>query len=273
LGAFPPRDRFSASILSFFRFFSLPLEPALVAKIRAQAVKMPEAAETAEKNLPGAGEPAARTDQFRERLSLAAAAALAKGVELSGEALEQYARALEPEENFKAPAQDPDEPDKQAGHNDGNNGDPYRGQGTEDRGSSDSGTESPLLTVMNRLPGRDGKRWIVIPFTWGPEDQYRAALRILMSGSRPREAERMALEVTGGKSRWLFTVDARDGRKNLDFYRRPFPGKRVMNQAKKEIAALLDLSPERIRPQNENEFPPFAPECRAEALISVNEEV
>jgi hypothetical protein len=288
-----PRDRLSASILSFFRFFSLPLEPALLAKIRALPGSAPE---TAAPVKPG---------QFRagEALSLAAAAALDKGAELSGDALEHYARALDPAR------QNPDEPEEQtrdrapkdgsgsssgggyagnegrnsaenfAGNSDGRKR--QRDSGKPDTSSGDlkeralRGAASPLLTLMNRLPGRDGKRWIALPFNWGPEDRYKAVLRILMSGARPLEAERMALEIAGDKGHWLFTLDAQggSGRIKLNFSRQPFPGKKTMDHAVRELSGLLNLPPERIYAQNGDEFPFFAPDSRAEALITINEEV
>jgi len=95
LAAGLPQDKLSASIVSFARFFSLPLKPEVLKHIRQQAFTMtPNAPPVA------AGEDAAEAGTVfknREALSLAASAAEGKGVELHTKSLETYAQAIDPE--------------------------------------------------------------------------------------------------------------------------------------------------------------------------------
>jgi hypothetical protein len=167
-----PPDRLSTLIIELARFFSLPLEPGLLAKIRREAK-------------PGL-EQAARP----ETLSLAATAAADKGVELTQAALKKYASALslDPErenaskegkkaetENFNSLLQNPSKLKD------------YILQ-TADR--------SPLLRLMNQLPGRNGQRWLALPFHFSsPGAEYSACLKILLDGVEGGKAGRMALEL------------------------------------------------------------------------------
>jgi hypothetical protein len=68
----------------------------------------------------------------------------------------------------------------------------------------------PLLGVLNRIPGRDGRRWISLPFSFqsGGVD-YKVSLRIALTDTNgiPWKAERMALEVKTGQRRWSFMLE------------------------------------------------------------------
>jgi hypothetical protein len=317
-----PRDKLSASILSFLRFFSLPLDSASAAQIRSRALdsgadpkgaelKGPDTAKaTADKAAgkadsgQGAVSRGAETLlRSREALSLACAAFLDKGLQPGGEALEKYAGAIDP--GRRRP------PGNSAG-NGGNGGEGADHGKGGDRGHSDAGSPKdrdgsgvpdgdllrrraaagdPLFDLVNRLPGRSGRRWIVIPFEW---EQYSVTLRILLGPDcvRPDSAnakndrtdhiaannmtaDRMALELVSGKpegGRWLFVFNFRNY-VELNFGRCPSPGNGILDSMKKELSALLDLPFDQIHPQNWGEFPPFAPDSRDNALLSVNEEV
>jgi hypothetical protein len=279
-----PGDRLSASILSFLRFFSLPLDSA--AQIRSRALdsadpkspdlKGPEIA--AEKDSGQAGSTVLRGAETllrsREALSLAGAAFLDKGLQPGGEALEKYAGAIDPDRR------------RSPGNSAGNGGEAHHGKGgdsdsSEDRDGSGvpdgellrrrTASGDPLLDLVNRLPGRSGKRWIVIPFEW---EQYRVTLRILLGSGdvRPYPADRMAMEIVSEAEHWLFIFNFHNSIE-LSFGRQPSPGQRIFKLMKKELSALLDIPFEQIHPQNWEKFPPFAPESRDEALLSINEEV
>ena len=68
----------------------------------------------------------------------------------------------------------------------------------------------PLLGIVNRIPGRDGRRWISLPFTVqsGGLD-CKVSLRITLADTNgiPWKAERMALEVQGPRRRWSFLLE------------------------------------------------------------------
>jgi hypothetical protein len=92
-----PPGSWSASILSFAKFFSLPLEGNFLNLIRQKVLGAENLGQAPN---PASGEPgeaaagAENAAEFREALSLAALAARAKGVDLPPEALVEYARAL-----------------------------------------------------------------------------------------------------------------------------------------------------------------------------------
>jgi hypothetical protein len=85
-----PRDGLSASIISFARYFSLPLNPDLLTKIRRDSLA---AAPRPSGETVKTGDPPQGRD-IQSALALASAAAAAKGLELSREALTAYALAL-----------------------------------------------------------------------------------------------------------------------------------------------------------------------------------
>jgi hypothetical protein len=299
-----PKDRLSASILSFFRFFSLPLTAESIANIRSRAlgVPLPDRAENAggaensggaesgEADGPGGAELSQRQAiRFREAVALAAAAAMDKGEELDQKALEQYARAIDPRSRKEEAPRGGDDSGRS-------------GQGDSPEGGNPGGAG---LDLLNRRRGRGGKQWIVIPFTWGPAEEYRVALRILVNSpdargfDEKRTPDRMALDIAGKDAHWLFIFerirqkDAADGLKNrgmnaeinkersftLSFGRWPPPktgGGRDgggLEAMKRELSALLGLPRSCISVLPGGTFPPFAPDGRDELLLSVNEEV
>ncbi|GHV12701.1 hypothetical protein FACS189491_06210 [Spirochaetia bacterium] len=152
--------------------------------------------------------------------------------------------------------------------------------------------QNPLLSLMNRLPGKKGRQWMVFPFVF--EDQGRAfaaTLRVLLTpegsimgespaGASGFRAERMALEIAGEAQRWLFIADNPPGGR-LRLTGSLWPGisgsekmtAKALQSWEKELAGLLGSIPEQVRIQNAGEFSPFAPDSRDETLLSVNEEV
>jgi hypothetical protein len=281
-------DGLSASIVSFAKFFSLPLKPALLANIRRQSVS----------GSSGSGTPHTGKDPgpvSREALSFACTAALGKGVELGAESLVRYARTISGQELPPKPAGQ----DGGAGENPENGRGPAdnkspaeggtgQGSGGEGRGSpggdrSRSGNPEalrklaleaeagePLLGLLNRLPGRDGKRWLVIPIPLGDDKiRLRAILRLLLSPSAgtPGDVEQMSLEINGDRRRWLF--NCRPG-SILQAALWPEPGEKERAGLEQELAASLGLSPGQVKISGWD--PLFAPDCRND-LFSLREEV
>jgi hypothetical protein len=152
--------------------------------------------------------------------------------------------------------------------------------------------QNPLISLMNRLPGKKGQRWMVFPFSF--EDQahdFAVTLRILLmpelaAGNSGFRAERMALEIAGEDrrrnqyhSRWLFVVDnPPEGKLRLSgsFWPGISPSEKTttknLRAMERELAGLLGLAPEQVQMRDDEEFPPFAPDSRDETLFSVNEE-
>jgi hypothetical protein len=191
-----PSDKLSASVVAFARFFSLPLKPELLAAIRRQGVApQTHLAKTAAQTL-------TEPNAAREAFSLAAAAAESKGVKLNAVGLEAYAVAIDPElreRNHGKGGRDrrdenPDEAEKK------NAGNPPLSAESLRKTVLESAEKNDLLAVMNRLPGKDGRRWIVLPFTYtSGGKELSVSMRVLLEGDTPETSRacRMVLDIAG----------------------------------------------------------------------------
>ena len=272
-----PADRLSASIISFARFFSLPLKPELMAEIRRQAFTQPSAAAN---NTPEAA------DNTRTLFSLAAAAAESKGVELSPKGLEAFAQAIDPERNPAPPAsaeelerQNPEEHDPgDRQHRDKNReqtGEP------EKSGSITAGSlketaykymeNNPLFAILNRMPGKNGQRWIVFPFDFSENDRtFKVSLRVLLDTLN----DNMVLDIVeNGETRWFFVINAVNGRINrLTASFKPELPPKAQSLFARELSQLLGIKPENIFIRNWKEPFPHESSCGDE-LRSIDEAV
>jgi hypothetical protein len=199
-----PQDKLSSSLLSFIKFFSLPLDTKLIYRLRQEAL-----------SLKSGSEDALRSGAF------AAAAAAGKGLVLSTEALTKYAAAIAGDERNSGDAEgawDGGATDQDDGAATGGNGNTQGGT-REDRGNNnDAGRRlveriegrNPLLGILNKLPGKDGRRWIVLPFSFNSGGvDFRVSLRILLADTNtiPWKVEYLALDVTTEYRRWSFTLE------------------------------------------------------------------
>jgi hypothetical protein len=235
----------------------------------------------------------------REARSLAAIAAADKGLELSPESLDRYARIISGQPFFSEPV-DPDGGNAgQGGGNPGSGGNPQGenrqggnpgdGKGKRDEPgingealkklALEEEAKDPLLGFLNHAPGKDGKRWLTFPFP--VQNGLYATLRILLSpGARiPGGVEQMALEINGGSRRWLFTFSGEAFSEVPASPSRPILRVAVWSMGEEECAGLkgelaehLGLAPELIEVFGGNE-PVFAPDCQNNSLFSVSEEV
>jgi hypothetical protein len=288
-----PADRLSAALVSFFRFFSLPLEPSLLAKTRRQALQ--------------AGSPGASADTPQEAAALAATAAADKGVELDPAGLGRYAAAIDPEPQ-------PERDNETGGGASGNmqgQGEGGRNGGSQNKDKRrrpdpenaaaiaadpsmlkkkiiEAGAENPLLNLLNRLPGRNGQRWMVFPFSFTEQGlPYRASLRILLhedpAGNGQGRADHMALDIVQGAApgktarRWLFGMNTANGKNpRLQVYLRPPLRKGTLVSLGRNLAALLEIPGECVSVQNYAQhcadFFPFTENGEANMLRSVDEE-
>ncbi len=189
-----PQDKLSSSIISFAKFFSLPLKPQLLTNLRRYALAPPS--QTANQSSAVANTTAAKptlanataaentnasfaTEKPSQALSLSAAAAESKGVELTPKGLESYTQAIDPDSR----RQDDDrqrrrrnrEQDEQEEKNSLRSESVKKSQYGEissPQFSADSlkkmffenEKQNPLLEILNRLPCKNGQRWIVLPF-------------------------------------------------------------------------------------------------------------
>jgi hypothetical protein len=233
-----PQDGLSRSIVSFARFFSLPLNEKLLGFFRQEVLGQ----------------------QFREAAALGTAAAAGKGLEIRGKALGEYAAAIEGSPDGSAGEPLFAEPPEPAGKRPEPSFQRVSGHG-EDRGGSGGGTDSssggpsgggnrghtpdrrdkpenksgaadqnkpvkppgnkppdpetfrrrvtavlekrPLLDLINRIPGKNGRRWAVLPFSFTREGvEFSVTLRVLLNVSPaaplisgPAGFERLAADI------------------------------------------------------------------------------
>ncbi|MDR1142599.1 MAG: hypothetical protein LBK77_00060 [Spirochaetaceae bacterium] len=209
-----PRDNLSRSIVSFTRFFSLPLNGKLLGFFRKEVLGQ----------------------QFREAAALGTAAAAGKGLEIRGKALGEYAAAIEgspdarngelfvaeppaepaekrPEPPFQKISGNGEEGGGSGGGTDTSSGAPSGGGNSghapdrQDNPETKAGgadqnkpenkppdpealrrrvtavlEEKPLLDLINRIPGKNGRRWTVLPFSFTREGvEFSVTLRVLLN--------------------------------------------------------------------------------------------
>jgi len=283
-----PTDKLSASIVSFARFFSLPLKPELMAAMRRQVlapatVAPPVAPPTAE-NAPDL-EIAAKN---RETLSLAAAAAESKGVELDPKGLEQFAETIDPdwqkrqnpdERNRKRQHKNPDEREKEiAPAKTGL----FSAAGIKEM-ALHTAEKNPLLAILNRLPGKNAQRWMVFPFSFSEDGrEFKVSLRILFETDSQisNSAVGMTVDIAESETgrRWLFVVKGPNHRgisavSGLTVYLQPELSPKARASLTHEFARLMEIPPECISVKNRVESFPCESGCTDDLLQSINEAV
>jgi hypothetical protein len=263
-----PLDGLSFSLVDFVRYFSLPLDPALLSKLRREALslKMP-----------------------RESAALAASAAADKGVDLTPEALKHYAAAIDPDAGGKQG--DMDSPENKSGQEHGDLPEddagcvPLSGLIDAERLSktcTEIEENDPLLNILNKMPGTDGEHWIVYPFqVLSGGKQIRVSVRIM--AGQGKDAVRLAVDIAGGDRRWLFVMGP--GQEKREDRPAGTPGNRLPEVRvslwpplsrregevmEREIRETLGPLASRVILRN---YESFLSDCKSEVLPSVNEEV
>jgi len=279
-----PADKLSASIISFARFFSLPLKPEVLKHIRQQAFSMTPNAGSSEP-IPEDGAPEARTVlKTREALSIAASAAESKGVELQPKGLEAYAKAMDPESR-----QDDEHGDRRGRRKKNDDDNDFEtsskktaaiSAGSLEKAALEAAERNTLLATLNRLPGKDGKRWIVLPFDFCDNGrEFKVTLRILLeTGKTVNRAACMELDIAirgitgngGTEKHRLFVFEPAN---RLSVYLRPEIEPAQEAAFIRGLSALLEISPDRIFIKTKTESFPFEADCGEDLLGSIDEAV
>jgi hypothetical protein len=267
-----PADKLSAGIVSFARFFSLPLKPELMASIRRQSL-------SPETPAPG-----------RETLSLAVAAAESKGVELRPKGLEWFASAINPEWQ----QQDSEERERRDRRHKkhGQENPPPQTRPLSADGLKKMALESAesALALLNKLPGKNGQHWMVFPFSFDEAGrEFRVSLRILLSADKqpPNNVIRMALDIAESavfseaaqKSdetgrRWLFVMNLAQGpRSKLSVYLQPELLSKALESFTGELARAMEMPREYISVKKWTESFPCESGGGEHSLHSINEAV
>ena len=230
----------------------------------------------------------------RTALSLAAAACRDKGVILNPEGLASYAAKIDPEGDFGLWPQR-QIPDGEGQQSSGGRGRQKKRQDDsehEKEGGEKAGaitaaelkkmalkTEAfdPLLALLNRLPGKNGRRWVVIPFSFGKDGrEYRVSMRILLE--REAHVSRMVMNITENsgtlpQKHWVFSLKPAGDRPSLAVFVQPAlpPGDYL--RLEQEFSQLMDTPRGKVSVKNYTE-PFYCESSFADNLLnSVNEAV
>jgi hypothetical protein len=258
-----PADKLSASIISFARFFSLPIKPELMAAIRRQALAQPQPAATSQSDSARSTAAGTTSDsgaavKSREAFSLAAAAAESKGVELNPKGLEMFADAIDPDQKRQESEGQNQRGRRNRNHNEEEEGEslktaPLSAHDIEEMALESAGKD-PLLCILNRMPGKNGQRWIVLPFNFSENGrEFRVSMRILLEAEHAsNRAVCMALDIAeSGKSvpekRRLFVLESANSQvSRLSVYLQPELPQRTQSSLAGELSALLEIPHERV---------------------------
>jgi hypothetical protein len=255
-----PKDALSVALLVFTRFFSLSADKALIGSLRREIL------DQLKSSSPGTAEEKAAL----EAKVMAAIIAADKGVFLSPAALERYARFLMPTPFMasaymptasKPPVSDEKEtpPPKTtaANHREKSTG-VTRGETREETPEADElraiaeaqTQEDGLLDFFNRLPGRNGQNWLVLPFNINVKGiELKVLLRVLRServsvSGIPSAAEdgQMIADISGPKRQWRCFVKQSAGKLRADIRVYPEQSQRALNHLRKQAERFLGKS-------------------------------
>ncbi|GHU05343.1 hypothetical protein FACS1894147_11430 [Spirochaetia bacterium] len=223
----------------------------------------------------------------QEALSLAAAAAESKGLGLGAEALQEYAAAIDPEGGGDTDADAGGSSGGRQGNAEDHRREHPRKEDLEALREAAEKAEGalPLLGVLNRLPGKDGSRWIVLPFTLDRDGRIiKVSVRALLTGdTAPFKVERLGIDVVvessavtaAGKRRWLFFLD-HGGQSGSHAELRVDPplSPPLMKNLQKELAEALGPLAKSVQVSGGSlENSGFAADCRDETLLSIDRAV
>jgi hypothetical protein len=258
-----PQDALSNALLAFTRFFSVNPETALLANLRREVLAS------------GSSSPkTAKERAAMESRALAVSAAFDKGVTLSRECLDEYAAV-------------PSGSDSSGGHKRREDSYPNKKDDPDAEelkksfthlGQNESGES--FLDLLNRIPGKNGQRWIVWPFNYGSGGTELSVLvRILIkepiSLKEPINRGWVIADIAGPQRKWHFILN-RSGQEKLDVNVYVFPGfERGLKHLQKEMEkSLKNLASElECHIWNNEEPPSLITELGGESLPTINEEV
>ena len=323
-----PQDKLSSTIISFARFFSLPLKPQLLANLRRYALAPPsqtanqssatvnaDAAKTVPANANAAGDANASltTEKTRQALSLSAAAAESKGIELTPKGLESYAEAVDPEsrrqnndhQRRRRNREQDEQAEKTSLKSEGVKKSQYGENSSSQLFSADglkkisleSAEQNPLLEILNRLPCKNGQRWVVLPFDFVEDGKkFSVSMRVLLDDEHSlNRAVCMALDILESENiesatendgtqeqlsgeaarerRWLFVMESVNEKPlRVSVYLQSGLSQKSDSGLKRELSKLFNMPAEHINIINRTE--PFPYEASfTENFSSIDEAV
>jgi hypothetical protein len=247
-----PADKLSASIITFAKFFSLPLKPEIMAAIRRQSLAQPSGETIQDESLKqtAAESKDQVTAKYRDALSMSAAAAESKGVELNPKGLEAFAEAVDPElrDRQNNGRQNRGKQNKNQNEQKEDNTDvkPVNVNASSlEKMASEYFEKDTLLDLLNKLPGKDGRRWVVVPLNFSHNGkEYHVSLKIFLEMPLSDCSGLMALDVAeegSPESRMSFVLEAANNQLvKLSVYSRAVFSKEHKS-LKSELSKLLEI--------------------------------
>ena len=266
-----PVDTLSVTLLAMARFFSLPPSQALMGALRKEILA----------SNPSSPKNAAEKAALEVKV-LATMAALDKGVALSPEALERYARFM------YLPARENGEPDSPTdkdsfsggGGGRGNSGDKQKNRDSPPEAdelkaiAEEQAKEDRLLDFLNTIPGKNGQYWVVFPLKITVRGtELKVFIRRLkgepfLSG----ENEHSIVDIAGPKRQYRCFLKKNNGKLRADIQVYPELSSGALKLLSKKAGQLL-LGFEEILVRNGGELASWAEDWCAERLPSIDKEV
>ena len=259
-----PQDVLSITLLTFARLFSLAPGADLMANLRKEVL--------------GSGSSSPKTEKEKavlEAKALAAIAALDKGVILSRDSLEAYAAVADSGEfsrkhknqkdkqDFSEQKEEPETRDLQELF----------------ENFEQNGNDEHSLNFLNRIPGKNGQRWIVWPFNYSSGGtELKVLVRLLIKEPRINPLGSggfIIADITGPKRNWHFFLNkSAEAKLEADISVFPALASKDLKALRKEMEDFFkNLAAEtEVRIHNGEESPSLAEELGNEIFPSINKE-
>jgi hypothetical protein len=259
-----PKDALSITLIAFARYFSISLNPVLLKTLRREILTSGKSSSPET--------PAEKAALEADALSVLIAND--KGVILSPEAFEHYARFLTfPEENTIQPDDGGDQDREECP-----TADELRIL-IEEQGQNDD-----TLSFLNNLPGKNGQRWLVFPFSVKVKGiELKVFIRLLRKNTASSENnQEIIVDISGPKRKWQCILIKADEKFLADIrvYPQQRPGalKLLQKEAKKMLEKAEGLFGDfkgfdEVLVQNREETPSWAEDLCTESLPSIDEEI
>jgi len=261
-----PKDSLSVALLVFARYLSVSLSPDLMKTLRREILASGKSSSPETQ--------AEKTELEAETLS--SLIAMDKGVELSPEALEHYARF------FSFPDKNPSRQDEKRGRDREESPDAEELRIlTEEQEQNDE-----VLAFLNQLPGKNGQHWLVIPFNVKVKGKkFQIFLRLLRKEPVFAGEDRhlhLIVDISGPKRQWRCFLDKAGEEFLADLRVYPKQSPRAIRKLQKEAEQILKEGRalfgsfkgfDEIVVQNGEETPSWADDLCTESLPSIDEEI
>jgi len=263
-----PKDALSVALLVFARYLSVSLSPDLMKTLRREILASGKSSSP---------ETQAEKSEL-EAETLSTLIALDKGVELSPKALEHYARFFSfPERN---PSRQDEKGDRDRDQKECPDAEELRIL-TEEQEQNDG-----VLAFLNKLPGKNGQRWLVFPFSVNVKGiEFQVFLRLLKKEAVFAGEEghlHLIVDVSVPKKQWRCFLNKAGEKFLADLRVYPRQSPRAIKILQKEAEQILKEGRalfgsfkgfDEIVVQNGEEAPSWADDLCTESLPSIDEEI